>query len=151
MAEEYLEVPYRSVFEYLFSYGGISRFFREVVDNQCIMGTKCKRCGKVYCPPKTHCGVCYVDTEWVPLSGEGTVETATYVTYAPAKDALHKYLSLPYVLALVKLDGADTALLNTVYVKDVTLGQVKSGMRVRAVFREKREGRLTDFYFEPIE
>ena len=149
MTESYVEIPYRALYEYLFSYGGLSRFFREVIDNQQLMGTKCPKCGKVYCPPRTHCGECYSDTEWVPLPHTGTVEAATYIMYAPVRDPIHKYVDLPYVAASIRLDGADTPLVSMVFIKDVVLGQVKRGMRVKAVFREKREGRLTDFYFVP--
>ncbi len=150
MDQDFLEVPYRSVAEYLFSLGGVSRFFQEVVDNQRIMGTRCAQCGKVYCPPRAHCCECYTDTEWVPLGNEGVVVSASLVTFAPRKDLVHKCVDLPYFLVTVRPDGCDGTLVNMVYVKDPVLGQVKPGMRVKAVFREKRDGHITDFYYVPI-
>ncbi len=67
--------------------------------------------------------------------------------YVPANYELHDYLDLPYTLALIALDGTDTAIYNTVFTGSQELHQVKPGDRVKALFREKREGRLTDFYF----
>ena len=34
--------------EYLYSYGELSPFFRELVDHARLMGSKCPKCGKVY-------------------------------------------------------------------------------------------------------
>ena len=60
----------------------------------------------------------------------------------------------PYCIAYVLLDGADTAILN--YVKGIdwtpenVSQNIQVGDRVRAVFKEEREGRITDFWFEKI-
>lgn len=136
---------------YVYSYGGISRFFREVVENRKLMGTRCPSCAKVWCPPRLHCAHCYQETAWVELASEGTVRSAAPIYYVPSNYTLHQYLDMPYILALIQLDGADTSLYSIVHVSDVVIGAVTPGMRVRAVFREKREGRLTDFYFVPAE
>lgn len=149
--EEPLEIRHSIENVYLYSYGGVSRFFREVVENQRLMGTKCKGCGKVWCPPRIFCSDCYGDAEWIELPPLGTVMAAIDVYYVPANYSLHQYLDLPYILALIKLDGADTCLYNVVFLPDVGVGRIKRGARVRAVFREKREGKLTDFYFVPLE
>ena len=151
MTEKPLEVRETNINEYLQTYGGVSRFFREVVENQRLMGTKCQGCGKVWCPPRLFCSDCYGDTEWVELSAQGTVMASIDVYYVPANYSLHDYLDLPYVLALIKLDGADTCLYNVVFTPDQGVSQIKRGTRVKAVFREKLEGRLTDFYFVPLE
>ena len=151
MMEEPLEIRETILNEYLQTYGGVSRFFREVMENQRLMGTKCKGCGKVWCPPRLFCSDCYGDTEWVEVSPQGEVTAAVDVYYVPANYSLHNYLDLPYVLALIKLDGADTCLYNVVFAPNLGVNQIKRGTRVRAVIREKREGKLTDFYFMPLE
>jgi len=150
MIEGPFEIRTSIVNDYLYSYGGISRFFREVVDNQRLMGTKCNDCGKVWCPPRIFCSDCYGEAEWIELSSVGTVMASIDVYYVPANYSLHDYLDLPYVLTLIKLDGADTCIYNTVFAPDMGINAVTEGTRVRAVFREKREGKLTDFYFVPI-
>jgi uncharacterized OB-fold protein len=141
------EIPASILNEYRYSYGGVSRFFRSLIDDQQILGTRCTTCAKVYCPPRLYCGPCSSGTEWVELAGTGRVVSAIDCYYVPANYELHDYLDLPYTLALVHLDGADTAIYSAVFTGSQQLHSVTPGDRVHAVFREKREGRLTDFYF----
>jgi len=56
----------------------------------------------------------------------------------------------PYVLALIKLDGADT---NLVYLLgDVDPDNVTHGMRVEPVWREERYGYMSDLkHFKPLQ
>jgi uncharacterized OB-fold protein len=145
---KYFETSDKFEVNYLFSYGGISRFFQEIVENQKIFGTKCPKCGKVYCPPRSNCSNCYVSTEWVPLNGKGTVIATVYCYWVPANWIGLKYVDLPFINALIRLDGADTCLDSVVIVDDMTLNKtVKQGTRVKIKFREKREGKISDFYF----
>jgi uncharacterized OB-fold protein len=146
--KKYLEISDKFEVNYLFSYGGISRFFQEIIENQRIFGTRCSKCGKVYCPPRSNCSNCYVSTEWVPLDGKGTVIAAVYSYWVPANWVGLQYVDLPFINALVKLDGADTCLDSIVIVDDMTLNKkVVQGTRVKIKFRKKREGKISDFYF----
>ena len=148
-ADAPFEIPAQVVNTYRYSYGGVSRFFRALVEDQRILGTRCPDCATVRCPPRIYCAPCRSSTEWVTLAGTGRVVSAVNCYYVPANYELLDYLDLPYTLALIKLDGTDTAIYNTVYTGVQSLHAVKPGDQVRAVFREKREGRLTDFYFVP--
>ena len=149
---EIFEVPYFYIGEYLYSYGEISKFFKEVKENRRLFATKCTRCGKVWMPPRKYCSDCYLPTEWVQLSGRGTVVSCTYVCYAAdPKSGLVAIADIPHVLALIKLDGADTLLMHVVVAKERSLGTVKTGTRVKVAWTKKREGKVTDFYFVPEE
>lgn len=141
-----LEVPDIIEVYYKYSYGQQSRFFRELRDNERVMGAKCPNCGMVYCPPRANCSKCYVSTEWVPLNGKGTVITYTIVYFSPPTGFDRK---MPYVVAYVKLDGSDFIILSIIEMSDVNLA--RSGMKVEVAFRKEREGRVTDFFFKPIE
>lgn len=148
--EKFYEVPYfYTGGEYLYSYGEISRFFREVVENKRLFATKCHRCGKVWMPPRGHCPDCYEETEWVPLSGKGTIMSCTYCYFPGMSGDLIKFLDVPYVCAIIKLDGADTYMIHGVAPPEAKLGVVKTGTRVKVVFREERTGSIADFYFVP--
>lgn len=137
-----LETPDVMTIRYKYSYGQQSRFFRELRDNARIMGAKCTKCGMVYCPPRANCSECYVPTEWVPLSSEGTVVTCTKVHFSTSQ-----FLeSVPYQCAYIKLDGADTWLFH-----NIDAPEARPGMRVKALFRERRSGRMSDFVFKPVE
>jgi len=138
------DVPDRWIATYRYSYGGQSRFFREILFNKRLYGTRCPECGRVYCPPRVHCPHCYEETSWVPISGEGVVESYTTV-YFGTSAAVRKF---PFICAYIKLDGTDTVICANIEMDDVTKAHV--GMRVRAEFKEDRDGMITDFYFKPL-
>ena len=84
-------------------------------------------------------------TDWVEVGPEGTVTGFTVVRYAEP----YQPLPIPYGLALIRLDGADTALTHIVRQQD--LDRLKVGGRVRAVFAEKRTASILDIaWFEPV-
>ena len=145
-AEQPITAIYKGEAEWNWSYGRISRFFRELRDNKKIMGTKCPKCGIVFCPPTSDCPKCYVPTEWVEVSNQGTVQYYTIVYGLAAPWAKHE---VPFGVGLIKLDGADTGLLH--YILGVKFDELKNGIRVEAVFRDEREGYITDIsHFKPV-
>jgi uncharacterized OB-fold protein len=130
---------------YKYSMGGQSKFFLELMKNKKILGAKCTKCGKVWSPPRIDCSDCYVPAEWVELRHTGTVEVSTIVWYTTS--AFIK--NIPYGIAYVKLDGADTALLQGIFSENLVPSKIKKGERVKAVFQKEREGKMTDFFFVP--
>jgi uncharacterized protein len=140
-----LEIPDKMEVFFKYSLGQQSRFFRELRENRHILGARCPRCAKVYCPPRSHCSLCYVPTEWVPLTGKGTVEACTVQHYTTSA-FIRK---VPFICAYIRLDGTDFLLMANMEVEDVS--GIRPGTRVEAVFREERHGAITDFYFRPIQ
>ncbi len=140
------DIPYRHT-----AGQAASRFFRELKDNKRIMGVRCGSCQRVLVPPRTFCERCFVPIdEWVEVQDRGTLATYTIV-YA-------RFATLPpppYCIALIKLDGADTALMH--YVGGLDLQDLETakkalsvGMPVQAVWRDEREGKISDIqYFKP--
>ncbi|MCL4469318.1 MAG: Zn-ribbon domain-containing OB-fold protein [Deltaproteobacteria bacterium] len=136
------EIPDTMHVNMRYSYGGQSRFFREILENKRLMGTRCGTCGKVFCPPRSHCPVCYEQTAWIELKGTGKLLSYTTVYFATSS-----YIKrVPYIVAYIKLDGADTAILSNVEMKDIKKAEV--GMEVKVMFRKQRDGRITDIYFK---
>lgn len=136
------EIPDTMHVNMRYSYGGQSRFFREILENKRIMGSRCTACGKVYCPPRTHCPGCYGRTEWTELKGSGKILSYTTVYFATSL-----YIKqVPYIVAYIQLDGTDTAILSNVEMQDIT--RAKVDMPVRVMFRRQRDGRITDIYFK---
>jgi uncharacterized OB-fold protein len=145
-----ITIPGRWNFEYTYFAGeAASRFFRELVDNRRIMGTKCPACKRVLVPARAFCDACMErTTDWVEVGPEGTLETFTIIT--TAFPGLPKP---PIVMAYVTLDGADTALINLVHGEDLTdIGaaakRLNSLPRVAVKFIDDPKGRITDFSFE---
>ena len=123
-----------------------SRFLCALRDEQQILGTKCSKCSRVFIPPRKNCPTCFkANKDWIPLSGEGVVEAFTVARRQLT--ALSR--EVPVCFALIKLDGADTALLH--YLGDVDPDAIRIGMRVKAQFAEERQGKITDIdYFRPV-
>ena len=94
---------------------------------------RCKACGaaqhygRPFC---THCGGTQPD--WVDASGRGTVLSFTEVHRSPYDD-----LSVPYVVALVRLEEGVTLLTHIV---DTPAAEIRCDMPVRLAFRPLREG-----------
>ena len=140
-----LEVPDKMEVNFRYSYGGQSRFFRELRDNKKLYGAKCTECGKVYCPPRANCSLCYKPTEWVPLKGTGVIKAFT-IQYQSTSAFIKK---TPFICGYVQVDGSDFLLMANMEANDVK--KVKVGTKVEVIFRDERHGLITDFYFRPIE
>ena len=125
-----------------------SRFFLTLRDEQKITATKCGVCNKVFLPPRKVCPSCFTETkEWVSVSDEGIVLSYTVARRPFAAIPADK--KVPVIWGLVKLDGADTAMLR--YLDEVKPENLKIGMRVKAVFAGERKGTIRDIsHFKPV-
>jgi uncharacterized OB-fold protein len=106
-----------------------------------ILGIRCG--GRVLCPPlefDPETGESLVP-DFVEVGPAGTVENWTWIAEPTRKHPFRE----PFAFALVKLDGADTAMVHAV--KAPGPDAMSTGMRVRAQFREQRVGAITDVYF----
>jgi uncharacterized OB-fold protein len=139
------EIRDKIVINYKYSMGGQSKFFIEVKNNKKILGTKCTKCGKAWMPPRVNCSECYGTADWVEMKQTGTIEVSTIVWYTTS--AFIK--AIPYGIGFIKLDGADTALLQGIFSENLVPSKIKKGQRVRAVFSKERDGKMTDFFFVP--
>jgi uncharacterized protein len=96
--------------------------------------------GRVLVPPTEYdpdTGEAVTD-EWVEVGPVGEVTTWAWLAEPRSNNPLDR----AFAWALIKLDGADTALLHVVDAGDESA--MRTGMRVRARFREEREGVITD-------
>ena len=123
-----------------------SRFLVELRDHRRIMGKRCPQCHRVIVPAQLFCKECFVETdEWAQVGPEGILVTFT-VVYRPEH---HHPKEAPLAYGIIQLDGADTSLVHLLAETDVA--QLQPGMRVRAVFSEKRIGHILDInHFEPV-
>jgi len=122
-----------------------SRFFRNIRDEQRLSGTTCEQCRKVYIPPRKTCPTCFTPIEsWVDVAGHGTL-----ISYTVARRQLRAIPKpVPVIFGLIRLDGANTALLH--YIDEVDPDDVSIGMRLEVSFAEERSGGIQDIqYFRP--
>jgi uncharacterized protein len=123
-----------------------SRYLRALADGK-IIGQRCPACGKVYVPPRGACPTCGVPTATdVTLPDTGTVTTFCVVN-VPFQG---QRVQTPYVAAAVLLDGADIPFQHLVL--GCEPGEVRMGMRVRAVWKPREQWGTTAenvSHFEP--
>ena len=75
-----------------------SKFLTTIRDQKKIMGILCKKCKKVYVPPRQTCDVCLEDIRdnWVDVQSVGEITNYTVVRYGDK----HLPKKPPYILAL---------------------------------------------------
>jgi uncharacterized OB-fold protein len=88
--------------------------FAEYLQKGKLMGTKCKKCGEIYFPPRADCLKCMDDKfEWVEYSGNGT-------------------LNAPYTIGIVDLKEGGRLL---AWIGDIPKDEIKNDMPVKVVPR----------------
>ena len=141
VVEGKLEIPFR-----YFAGALCSHFLTTLRDRKAILGVRCDRCEKVFVPPRSTCELCFEDLseKWVEVASAGTVISFTEIRYQEP----YQPCEPPYILALIRLDGADTGLAHIIRGADPS--EVSVGLRVEAVFAEKGNGTILDIdHFKP--
>lgn len=133
-----LTAPFVLEYSYKRTVGPVIGAFLTGLRDGKILAAQTRR-GPVVCPPQ----------EYDPATGEdilGLIEvgqTGVVQTFAIVHQPLASHPKQePFAFALVKLDGADTAM--THIVMGENLQALKTGARVRAVFAPQRVGFITD-------
>ncbi len=118
-----------------------------------IWGTRCPECGRILVPARSFCPRCFRDLEqWVEVAHEGEVICWSLTDYEffgmPTKP--------PFITALIRLDGTHCGFFHLIGGVDLSdleavRGRIRPGTRVRAVWRERKEGCIMDIqYFAPV-
>jgi uncharacterized OB-fold protein len=107
--------------------------FFEALKEKKLVGTKCRKCGTNYFPPRVDCSKDFSeDMEWVEYSGEGELMTYTVNTTPP--ESFSKYGT--YIIAIVKLIEGPALM---TWLKDINPEDVKVGMKLKVEFVESPE------------
>ncbi len=137
---------------YNYSVGKVAGKFFAALKEKKILATYCSESDMSYLPPRAYCERAFKPCDgWVEAGPGGVIEAATIVTAA-----FENLPPPPYAIAYVRLDGASTAMVN--FVRGLDLNDVPAaakrlepGQRVRVVFVDQPEGRVTDFHYELAE
>jgi uncharacterized OB-fold protein len=131
--ETTLEFPYSRTL------GPVTGAFMAGLRDGRLLGSR-TRSGRVLVPPLEHdpdTGQA-VEPDLVEVGPGGTVETWTWVSDPTSRQPLDR----PFAFALVKPDGADTAMVHVVDVGGPD--GMSTGMRVTARWKDERQGRIDD-------
>jgi len=143
--ERPLSAPLDIGFDYTRSVGPVlGRFFTGLAQRS-IEGIRGSD-GRVHVPPVEYDPVTAAPLdEFVPVADEGTVISWSWVPEPRDGQPIRQ----PFAFALIRLDGADTALLHAVNV--TAPEQVTTGMRVRAHWADEPVGHIRDIrWFDPV-
>jgi hypothetical protein len=127
--------------------------FHQFLNEDKLMGSRCKKCGTLFSPPRPICINCYSnEMEWVELKGKGKLLTFTCVHVGPpwmveqGYDRKHPYCS--GVVGLeegtkidARIEGVDTTKPET----------IKLGMPLTVTYLHRGEGEEMQTYlaFKP--
>jgi uncharacterized OB-fold protein len=146
MTDDVLVAPYVLEYPYHRSVGPVlGRFFGGLSERR-ILGVRLPD-GRVMVPPQEYdpqTGDAL--SELVEVGQAGVVTTWTWI----ARPRRNHPLDRPFSFALIRLDGADTAMLHVVDAGDAS--RMHTGMRVRARWHDETDGAMGDIAcFEPEE
>lgn len=139
-----LSAPHVLEYAYTRSVGPvIGRFLGGLRDRQ-IVGVRTSTERVIVPPTEYDPGTSEPLSDFVEVGHAGVVTTWAWVPSPRPKHPLQK----PFAWALIKLDGADTALLHAVDAGDES--KMATGMRVRVRWRDETVGEIQDIAcFEP--
>lgn len=140
-SEPPLSAPLTLAFDYTRSVGPtLGKFFTALRERR-ILGVRGSD-GRVHVPPAEYDPVTYEPLgEMVPVSPVGTVVSWTWQPEPLPGQPLDR----PFAWALIKLDGADTALLHAVDAGESD--KIKTGARVHAHWADETVGAITDIAY----
>lgn len=142
-SEPPLSAPLTLAFDYTRSVGTTpSKFFTALRERR-VLGVRGSD-GRVHVPPAEYDPVTYEPLgEMVPVSSVGTVVSWTWQAEPLGGEPLDR----PFAWALIKLDGADTAMLHAVDAGEPA--KIKTGARVHVHWADETVGAITDIaYFK---
>jgi uncharacterized OB-fold protein len=132
---------------YTLRHGQNSTFFKELLNGK-IVGTRCKKCGDAWVPPRTNCWNLDCDlqeTEWEEFPLRAKVHTWTVAGWS-GRSSLKR---LPIVLVYAIIEGSTVAIANELH--GIEPWEVEFGMDLEVEFipKDERIGAVTDFHFVP--
>ena len=109
-----------------------ARYWREIPQRYRMEAGKCRKCGKVFFPPRLVCNACKArDFETVDLPEEGEVVSFTVIRTAPSgfED------EAPYAIGVIRLGEVQVL----AQIVDCDFEDIKFGGKVRIEFRRIQE------------
>ena len=136
-----LKQPYQ--IDYIHSYGQDSPFFAGLA-NGVFLGSREPDSGYTYATPRGHDMYSGEETDWIVLSGEGTIHAFT-VCHFGSEEFLPQ---TPFVLILVEFEGVDTLFLSRLVGVDPDAASLDwIGQKVKAQYLRNSKFKPTDVYF----
>jgi uncharacterized OB-fold protein len=108
-----------------------------------VMGTRCKKCGLTFFPPRADCYQCLSsDMEWFQVAGTGKLLTYSKLQYGPVGFEG----DLPYCIAV--LDYGNYKVFGRI-AKELADEEIKVGMAMKTVVNTLPNGQLNYVFQKP--
>ncbi|MGQ9638332.1 MAG: Zn-ribbon domain-containing OB-fold protein [Thermodesulfobacteriota bacterium] len=127
--------------------------YEKFLNENKIMGSKCKNCGALALPPRPICISCFgKEMEWVEFKGNGKLAAFTSIAVAPpymVKEGFNR--NNPYIVGVVELEEGVKTVSRIVGIDAKKPEQIKVGTSLNAEFIEKGKGpeKQTILVFKP--
>ncbi len=128
--------------------------YEEFLKEEKLMGSRCKRCGALYVPPRALCIKCFnTEMEWKEMKGKGKLIAFTCISVAPPFMIEQGYnRNNPYCSGVIELEeGAKVdARIEGVDAKNPENIKIGMDMKVKFVHSSVGEHEKTYLAFEPV-
>ena len=128
--------------------------FEQYLNEEKLMGSRCKKCDALFVPPKPICTKCYgPELEWVEMQGKGKQSAFTSIAIGPPSMIAEGYnRKNPYCSGVVELEEGVRvdARIEEVDTKNPESIKVGMPLTVKFLHREGEEGPRTYLAFKPI-
>ena len=116
--------------------------YERFLNEEKLMGAKCKQCGTLSVPPRPICIKCYGrDMEWVKMKGTGTLKAFTCIAVGPPWMCDQGYnRNNPYCSGVVELEEGVKVVARIEGVDATNPETIKIGVHMRVKFLHLREG-----------
>jgi len=116
--------------------------YEQFLNEEKLMGSRCKQCGAFYVPPRPICIKCYAsEMEWVQTKGKGKLAAFTCIAVGPPFMMEEGYdRTRPYVSGVVELDEGARVVARIEGVDSSKPETIKIGTPLRVEFLHRGEG-----------
>lgn len=128
--------------------------YLDYINNKKLMGSKCKKCGAMYVPPRKLCVKCNsTDSEWIEMSGKGKIAAFSCIGVGTTFMVSKGYsMKKPYCFSVVQLDEGPMISGQLIGVDESKPETISVEMPVKVTFIEteiKGDEPRIDLGFEP--
>jgi uncharacterized OB-fold protein len=127
--------------------------YEKFLNEEKLMGSRCKGCGTQYVPPRSICVDCYgSDMEWIEMNGKGRLAAFTCINIPPPFMIAQGYnRKNPYCTGVVELEEGARVDARIEGVNCAKPEDIKVGMPLKAKYLHREEGEKRETYlaFEP--
>jgi uncharacterized protein len=119
--------------------------FYEYLNEDKLMGSKCKKCGAIYLPPRPLCIACQNnEMEWLQLKGNAALVAFTTIFVGPSAMISEGFNRLnPYCTGIVKLEEGPKISARIIGVDSQKPDTIKIGTKAVVDFLHRSENNVT--------